>query len=301
MFIQLRPAILTWIVAICGLAALIVVSAGGSNAISPTKRPRVDTAPSTAAVRNSPIGTDQTPVPMPAESRGPTSKSPAHPRAVRSSHNSGATGRTATSEGSETTRRDSLIAIDLEHGDGAAKLLVRRTWLGRETLNTVFGEGWSDDNLIRLTLMDSDTIVIRRGGVGWRVGYREGDRFVTSAGENIAKEGADWKMQFASGQVARFDRQGRLLETTNTASRKRLYTYDTSGRLISVGDNADNKLTYQYDGSRVERIEGPEGLVAHFDYNQAGQLVSVIDSNRVRTDYRYDADGELTSATDQFG
>ncbi len=200
------------------------------------------------------------------------------------------------------TDQNELVTSDLTHGSGLVMVTVRRTWRGAETLNTHFGRGWSDENVVRLTLPEPERVLIWRGGIGWRAAQQQQDgTFVTAENETIRKTPVGWSLEDASGIVFNFDADGRLLSETSSVGPKRTYGYDEQGRLITVGDDPLNTLRYQYDGERVRRIEGPEGLVVEFQYDEKWQLVEATSARKVKVEYRYDDAGELVSAGDSLG
>jgi YD repeat-containing protein len=195
-----------------------------------------------------------------------------------------------------------LLALDLEHGLGFSRMVVARAWAGQETLNTHFGPGWSDPNLIRLTQTGPDEILLWRGGQLWRVAHRQDDTFVTSNGASIRKTSEGWALKAPTREVWTFNTAGNLCNEQSSFERTKTYRYDQKERLVVIQENSDNLLTYVYDDNlgRVTRVEGAEGLRAEYQYDTQGRLVAVTNSHRVRIDYRYDSKGGLAGAQDQF-
>ena len=195
-----------------------------------------------------------------------------------------------------------LVAIDVQHGSGGAKLELRRIWRGDETADTGFGPGWSDANLVRLTMPDERRVMIWCGGVGWCIGepQKDGD-FATAEGDTIRKASSGWTMEQPSGARLDFDSDGRLLSVKPAAGPKRTYTYDEQGRLLTLGTSPENTLRYHYDGERINRIDGPEGLLAEYRYDPSGPLIEAINFRKVKISYRYGGNRELASASDPFG
>ena len=164
--------------------------------------------------------------------------------------------------GHRLTSNGALIAHDLDHGIGAARLRMTRLWLGRETLDSHFGPGWSDENEVRLGLIDADAVIIWRGGVGWYTAYRKGEQlFAGASGETIRRTDSGWTAEQANGGALVFDNDGRLTADRPAVGPARNYTYDNNGRLSTIGTAPENLLRYQYDAKakRVLRVDGPEG------------------------------------------
>jgi len=199
-------------------------------------------------------------------------------------------------------KRRQITFIDLTHGDGLLRLALKRVWLGDKTLNQHFGPGWSDPNLIRLSQVSSDTILLLQGGTDWQLAHRSGDNFSLAEGLTLKETGNGWLMQSPQGGKMTFNVEGRLTTVMNKHDLVTQITYDESGRLTALKLGPGNFLHYNYGpGGRVTRIDGPEGLVVHYEYHTDGRLAAVTNARNVRVEYRYDKDGNLSSASDSFG
>ncbi|MCA1659152.1 MAG: hypothetical protein LC642_01215, partial [Verrucomicrobiaceae bacterium] len=197
-----------------------------------------------------------------------------------------------------------IASDDLDHGAASARLRLTRVWAGAESLNSHFGPGWSDDNWIRLGLVDQEVVLIRRGGLGWRTAYRKSETlFEGSDGLRIERTEKGWSAQMLQGIALTFDVDGRLLSLKPGTAAPYRYTYDGRGLLATVGTSSENQLRYHYDkaGQRVVRVDGPERLQVDYRYDDTGKLAAVTTSTRTTTEYRYATDGQLASASDQFG
>lgn len=202
----------------------------------------------------------------------------------------------------EARGKNNLRANDLVHGDGAQRLGVIREWSGTGTTNTHFGKGWADENVFRLTQIDAGTVLLWRGGLGWRTAHGAKGKFTSATGESIERAGAGWNYRSKSGATLNFDESGKLISETSAFGVTRNYSYDAGGRLTAVGDSAQNSLRYTYDKEgRVLQIEGPEGLRSVYRYDDKGLLMGATNSANVEIEYRYDNSGELASVKDQFG
>lgn len=196
-----------------------------------------------------------------------------------------------------------FVADDLTHGIGATQLTVNRRWSGTDTLNTHFGSGWSDQNVIQLTLVSRNVILLWRGGVGWLTAHRNGEKlFEGDAGEKIEQTDKGWTAHMPHGVTLTFDTNGRLISKKPATGPACNYSYDKSGRLVSMGTGSGNELKYRNDKrGRVTRVDGPEGLRLEYNYDDKGQLAAVENSRKIRIEYRYADKGKLVSAKDQLG
>jgi YD repeat-containing protein len=196
-----------------------------------------------------------------------------------------------------------FVADDLTHGIGAMQLTVARRWSGTDTLNTHFGSGWSDQNVIQLTLVSRNVILLWRGGVGWLTAHRNGEKlFEGDAGEKIEQTDKGWTAHMPHGGILTFDTNGRLISKKPAAGPACNYSYDKTGRLVSMGTGSGNELKYRNDKrGRVTRVDGPEGLRLEYSYDDKGRLAAVTNSRKVRTGYLYGDTGGLLAAQDEFG
>ena len=195
-------------------------------------------------------------------------------------------------------------AHDLGHGNGALQLSVTRQWKGTETMDACFGRGWADQNVIRLTLVSENILILWRGGVGSNIAHRNGDNaFEGDAGETFQKTDAGWTAKMPHGLTLTFDIAGRLTTEQGAAGQAKTYTYDKNGRMVTVGTGPENQFRYSYDkaGRYITHVDGPEGLALDYAYDDKGRLLSVTNAKKVRIEYRYADDGSLVSAKDQFG
>ncbi len=128
-----------------------------------------------------------------------------------------------------------LLAVDLTHGDGTGRLSVGRIWTGEPTVNTGFGPGWGDMNLVRLTMIQAKQILVWRGGQGCaRLAIQLGETFETTDRATISQNKDGWVMQTRDGVRLTFDSKGRLTSEDSGAGVSRTYAYDSKGRLASV-------------------------------------------------------------------
>ena len=196
-----------------------------------------------------------------------------------------------------------FVANDLTHGFGATQLAINRRWSGSDTLNTHFGAGWSDQNVMQLTLVSRNLILIWRGGVGWLTAHRKGEKlFEGDTGEKIEQTDKGWTAQMPHGVTLTFDTNGRLISQKPATGPACNYSYDKNGRLISIGTASGNELNYRYDKrGRVTHVDGPESLQLEYSYDDKGQLAAVENSRKIRIEYRYGDKGKLVSAKDQLG
>ena len=196
----------------------------------------------------------------------------------------------------------SVEALDLDHGQATARLMVRRVWQGAEGTHRHFGPGWGDPNLVRLTPIAANQTLLWRAGVGCLLFDREGEEFVAPGGAKLQAAADGWTIRHAQGDQLHFDRQGRLLREVPALGNTRNYSYDQSGRLASISAGPGNFLVYQYDAhGRTTRIDGPEGLTLAYQYDAAGRLTQAVNARQVKIEYQYNSSGQLRAIKDSFG
>jgi RHS repeat-associated protein len=195
-----------------------------------------------------------------------------------------------------------LVAIDLNHGQGMSRIVLRRIWQGDDTFNEHFGRGWSDPNNIQVTQLGDERVILLRGGVGWQTGYRDGDGFALPGNHRLAKGGNGWRLTGPHGDTMTFDTTGRLDRVENRFGQAMNVEYNPQGLMRRLELNTGNFLSYHYGShGHVERVEGPEGLTARYEYDEQGRLSAATSARGFRFEYRYDEDGNLEAAVDSRG
>jgi YD repeat-containing protein len=180
--------------------------------------------------------------------------------------------------------------VDLSFGENVSTVAVQRRWLGGETLHSHFGRGWGDDNVVRLTQIDRDAVLIWRGGRGWRVAHRDGEKFKTLGGGEITKNAKAWTYRSAGKESAQleFDPEGRLKMERTPDGLTRSYGYDALGRLASISAKPNESIEYKYDANdRVSSVEGPNGKHATYSYKN-DRLAETTNSASEKRAYSYD-------------
>ena len=183
--------------------------------------------------------------------------------------------------------------VDLEIGKDAERIAVQRHWVGAATLNSHFGTGWADENVVHLTQVDQDTVLVWRGGRGWRVAHRDGGSFKTLTGHQVIRSATGWNYREGdkTASAMEFDTQGRLQTETPRVGAPRKYSYDPLGRLASVSAGPDKSIEYKYDANdRVSSVEGPNGARATYRYEN-NHLAEAVNSVSEKRGYSYDAGG----------
>ncbi len=203
----------------------------------------------------------------------------------------------------DISRGNELIAIDLEHGSGPSRVAVRRALVRSPSRESHFGKGWGDLNVVRLRQHDGRAVSVWRGGRLWLYAQGSEGVFKSSSGHTLRKTADGWNMENPREGSWAFNEAGLLVAFRNPFGQVTQLAYDRQGRLLAVEHDADNVLRYSYGSgtNRVSRIDGPEGLRATYQYDDAGRLAAVTNGRHIRIEYEYAADGALVSAKDQFG
>ena len=118
----------------------------------------------------------------------------------------------------------------------------------------------------------------------------------TSAGVSVPSEDG--------GQLHRFDKYGRHLETRDTLTGLPLYTfdYDAEGRLASITDRDNNVTTIERDPNGVNlAIVGPYGQRTEMTLNDNGYLATIANPAGETHVFTYSDDGLLETMTDPRG
>lgn len=111
------------------------------------------------------------------------------------------------------------------------------------------------------------------------------------------------QMTDPNGNSRRFeyDRLGRTIVTVDALNAERTTAYDAFSRTLTTSDALGHVTQYQYDDvARVIVMTTPEGIVVTTRHDRHGQTLSV-EAGGLTTEYSYDANGQLTSVTDDLG
>jgi YD repeat-containing protein len=104
----------------------------------------------------------------------------------------------------------------------------------------------------------------------------------------------------ANGRLTQrfFDRDGRLIQTTDAGNANRYTSYDAIGRVLTQQDATGAVTRYTYDtNQRTVTVTTPEGIAVTTTRTRFGQTQSVKDGKGQITSYGYDHDGHLTDTT----
>lgn len=124
-----------------------------------------------------------------------------------------------------------------------------------------------------------------------------------------------WRYAAATGEIERYDANGRLESITDTSGNTRTLTYDdtsmpadadtNTGLLAEVTDSFGRSLRFSYDDSRrVGTLTNPEGGVTTYSYDAQGNLVGVRHPDDTLLRYHYEnaiLSTALTGITDENG
>ena len=119
--------------------------------------------------------------------------------------------------------------------------------------------------------------------------------------------GEGFELRLPSGEVHRFDVDGRLLSSAGTTGELRSYTYDGDGRLTAIADESGKRLTMHYEGGLLSAVEGPfEAGNADNErilYMYNGQQLAHVTDTRTqdKVEYAYGDERTLQSRTGPDG
>ncbi|SDY36060.1 YD repeat-containing protein [Lysobacter sp. yr284] len=98
-----------------------------------------------------------------------------------------------------------------------------------------------------------------------------------------------------------YDRDGRLLSSTDPLGRVAANEYDARGSLVATVDASGRRVELRYDaaGRLLRRIEDPAGLAltTTYRYDGQGRKIETVDASGRVVAYAYDREGRLTQAT----
>lgn len=203
--------------------------------------------------------------------------------------------------------RDGAVVLeetDLVAGSGTALLVVARTYQGGRVTRGPFGPGWSSPFDVSLRRVGQDLVMT--GGAG-EVRTLERDPssgyFWGLPGEFVLVDARGAERRYVSGERARFDGNGRLVEMAgrNSSVPPFRFEYGASGRLERITLSDGSTVGFAYDAAgRVTQV-GSAGVTASYRYDPQGRLAEVTDAEGSLTRYRYDAKNRLVAVEDGAG
>ncbi|PJK03088.1 hypothetical protein CO612_09585, partial [Lysobacteraceae bacterium NML71-0210] len=104
----------------------------------------------------------------------------------------------------------------------------------------------------------------------------------------------------SAGQITQYtyDALNRLVSVTNPQNGITRFEYNLADQLTQVTDPRGNITTYTYDGlGQIWAQSSPDTGQTQFQYNAAGQLIQMTRQSGILTQYAYDALGRLTHKT----
>ncbi|NOZ88027.1 MAG: hypothetical protein GXP49_17560 [Deltaproteobacteria bacterium] len=153
-----------------------------------------------------------------------------------------------------------------------------------------------DGNGNLLTVYKGDGVVVRVDMQARLYGRPNGS---TDSLELLS--GGNYKMVSGMGAVIVFDKDGRMLERTDSHGRKTEYEYDEQGRLLRVRDDLGQVASLSYSGSGIEMIKAPDGRETRFEADPERNLVKVTFPDGTINSFSYGGNHLMSGWTDAEG
>lgn len=134
---------------------------------------------------------------------------------------------------------------------------------------------------------------------GISVPIKEGTKFFANGKEveHFVFEKTHYTRKFTDGSAERFSKDGRLLAKYDKNGNFLKFEYD-KGLLAQVVDNTGRRMSFRYHpNKKIQRIQGPGGLVAEYRFTGLENLTSVKNAWGNTYTYEYDELHNLTKAT----
>lgn len=99
-----------------------------------------------------------------------------------------------------------------------------------------------------------------------------------------------------------YDKDGRVVEASDSTGKKLTYEYDVFGDLVSVKDQAEKTTSFVYKKHYITEIYDSRGvMLSKNEYDNDGRLVKTTDPDGNEIVYDHDIDGREEAVTDRNG
>lgn len=99
-----------------------------------------------------------------------------------------------------------------------------------------------------------------------------------------------------------YDKEGRIVEASDSTGKKLTYEYDVFGDLVSVKDQAEKTTSFVYKKHYITEIYDSRGvMLSKNEYDDDGRLVKTTDPDGNEIVYDHDIDGREEAITDRNG
>ena len=164
------------------------------------------------------------------------------------------------------------------------------------------GDGWHVTGLTRLHPLDDGAVLDTGTGHSlWFEWDPASQEYLTPAGDFSALV-RDADGTFArilkSGEMYRFDAEGKQISFTDRNGNAIEYAYDASGKLASIRDANGQVSRFSYSAGLLASITDPAGRTSRFTHDAGGRLTGAIQPDGAAWMFTYDADGRMIGRTD---
>lgn len=166
----------------------------------------------------------------------------------------------------------SAKAISKADVDNTIKQIVTKMKADKK-FSTSSQQYWS--NLQQQLLEDQDMRSDYSRQYGIVSPVKEGQKLLANGSEvdNVIFSKNVYTRTLADGSYQRFDTNGKLTHMYDKNNNFLKFTYD-GGLITQIEDNNSRKLSFKYFANKkVQRITGPNGLMAEYKYNQQDDLI----------------------------
>lgn len=180
----------------------------------------------------------------------------------------------------------------------------------------VLGTGWRHAFEMQVKELSNDVIQVRES-TGVASYYTTGSAHMEGPGifgpfgaanptDRISRtSGGGYLRSYRTGETEEFSASGKLISKTDRVGRSTALTYDSNGHLTDILSPEGRHLVLEYfpGTSLLQRLKGPDGVIAEFDYVTYGypQLSEVRYADGTGYRYEYDALGNLTVRRNRAG
>src|SRR5262245_51850097 len=205
--------------------------------------------------------------------------------------------------------REFLTHTDLEL-PGLVPIVIRRSYDSQAKFDSALGYGWALSYFMRLYEYTDSSVILRRDCGMRRSFVFAGGAYQTPIGESgvlVKFPDGSWTYTEKSGDVKRFDAQGRLTAMVSRQGPYLGFSYDSRGKLPLIGlspyaiDPTPKEIAREHRLLRIDEFTAtgsPTGRYVNFAYEEtSGRLTGLSDSAGRTVTYGHDGIGNLTEVS----
>ena len=203
----------------------------------------------------------------------------------------------------------SIMELDSDGGEiksNGETLTSSGKFVHVNTIDSVFGSGWSLDEVHHLVENDDGSVLLVEGDgceMLYQAPLNEGEAYISASGDFSSLErmsDGTFRRTTTDRTVYKFDEENRLVSVSDRNGNETRHIYNDEGELVKIVDPVGLETSFTYSDGKVTQIADPTGRITQFEYDEAGNLVKITDPDGTSRQFEYD-DRLMVAEVDKRG